>query len=1121
MREQENLAFLSTMPAGRAENRLALGVILLSGVIFLALAPFAKVPLAPVGAFIPIYESALVINDLITATLLFGQFRILRSRALAVLACGYLFTALMTVMHALTFPGVFSPTGLLGAGSQSTAWLYSFWHGGFPLWVIAYSLLKGRERGMRSSAGRPGAALWGVAVVIVLVCGFTLLATAGHDVLPVLIQNNRYSQSQSMILATVWLFSLLALAALWRRRPHSVLDLWLMAVLCAWLCDMGLSAVLNQGRFDLGFYAGRIYGLLAASFVLLLLLLENGSLYIRLVGVHEREREKNADLERLNASIQDRVHERTAALDALHNKEEERKAIVDNVVDCIITIDNHGVVRSANQSIERTLGYSADEVIGKAVSMLMADPYAATRDGHLDNHDRAGLARIVGIGREVEGLHKNGERVALELSVSEYRIKGQRFFTGTLHDIRERKRFIAELTQARADAEQANHAKANFLAAMSHEIRTPMNGVIGMIDVLHQSSLKGYQVEMVDLIRESALSLLTIIDDILDFSKIEAGRLEIESAPVALASVTEKVCGLLDHLATRKGVELTLFTDPAIPPEVLGDELRLRQVLINLTNNAIKFSSGQQRAGKVSVRALLAGQTPDRVTVAFQVTDNGIGMGEEVQSGLFSPFAQADVSTTRRFGGTGLGLAISRNLAVLMNGEIAVQSVQGEGSTFVASLPFAPLPAGSGASTEVSEVAGLSCLVVGSPEGLAGDLATYLIHDGAIVEQVPDLAAAREHVQTLALASAPASGPRVWVIDTAGDPLPDSLRIAAAALPGRHGLDIRFVVIGRGPRRHPHLQDSDCVLVDGNALNRRTLLKAVAIAAGRAQEEQETAQSGRQREAFNPPSRMDALRQGRLILVAEDNETNRKVILRQFALLGYAADVTEDGRQALQSWRSGDYALLLTDLHMPEMDGYQLTEAIRTAEENGTRHIPIVALTANALRSEVERCRAAGMDDYLSKPAQLADLKAVLEKWLPVLRVTPESPDSPAAPTIANPVNPVDVSILEGLVGSDPEIVQEFLQDFRAGAAGIAKELRAACQAGEALAAGAAAHKLKSSARSVGALALGEVCAGIEGAGNAGRLDALTGLLFSFERELAEVDGYLGSLFLKKASVGP
>jgi len=283
--------FLSTLPAGRRERRLALTVVLVSGGIFLALAPFARRPLDPVWAFIPVYESALVINDLVTAVLLFGQFGILRSRALRVLATAYLFTAFMTVAHALTFPGLFAPTGLLGAGPQSTAWLYMFWHGGFPLLVIVYAMLEISNTEASRPPGRPAIAILGsVAAALVGAGAFMLLATAGQSALPAIMHDNHYTPSMSAVIALIWGLSLVALGTLWRRRPHSVLDLWLMVVLCAWLFDVGLAVVLNAGRFDLGFYAGRIYGLLAASFVLVVLLLENGMLYARLVETHEGER---------------------------------------------------------------------------------------------------------------------------------------------------------------------------------------------------------------------------------------------------------------------------------------------------------------------------------------------------------------------------------------------------------------------------------------------------------------------------------------------------------------------------------------------------------------------------------------------------------------------------------------------------------------------------------------------------------------------------------------------------------------------------------------------------------------------------------------------------------------
>ncbi|MCX7150745.1 MAG: ATP-binding protein, partial [Rhodocyclales bacterium] len=546
---------------------------------------------------------------------------------------------------------------------------------------------------------------------------------------------------------------------------------------------------------------------------------------------------------------------------------------------------------------------------------------------------------------------------------------------------------------------------------------------------------------------------------------------------------------------------LTLFTDPAIPAEVMGDALRLRQVLVNLANNAIKFSSGGERPGKVSLRTRLVEQGMRRVAVEFQLADNGIGMDEQTQARLFTAFTQADASTTRRFGGTGLGLAISSQLLQLMGGEIVLRSAPGRGSTFIVRLPFQPLAAKSEAAGVAAEVAGLACRVVGGPEGLADDLAAYLAHGGAAVERAPDLASAREQ-------GCP-TGLSLWIVD-AGDesPTADQLHLAAGV---RSDQDVRFVVIGRGHRRKPRALVPDLVEVDGNVLDRQTFLRAVAIAAGREQPEAAAgATSGRTEAAVSPPSHHQARQQGRLILVAEDNETNQKVILRQLGLLGYAADVAGDGREALKHFQSGNYALLLTDLHMPEMDGYELSLAIRSGED-GKRRIPIIALTANALKGEAKRCRIVGMDDYLSKPVPLEKLKAVLNKWLPAAAATDSVAVSPA-PTLAA----LDVKILAALVGDEPKVICDFLEDFRASATRIAAELGAACQRGQTAAAGAAAHKLKSAARAVGALKLGDLCAEMERAGQAGDKESLAALLAGFETELIAVKACLDLLLAER-----
>jgi two-component system, sensor histidine kinase and response regulator len=529
---------------------------------------------------------------------------------------------------------------------------------------------------------------------------------------------------------------------------------------------------------------------------------------------------------------------------------------------------------------------------------------------------------------------------------------------------------------------------------------------------------------------------------------------------------------------------------------LLGDASRLRQILINLINNAIKFSSGREHPGRVSVRAVLVGRPSGSAVVEFRVADNGIGMDKATLARVFTSFTQADTSTTRRYGGTGLGLAICKQLASLMGAEITVETNLSTGSTFTVRVPFDLAPEPVDEAKSASEIKGLTCLVIGGHGGLANDLATYLEADAAAVTRVPDLAAAR------AWSLECPHGLAVWVVD-AGEELP-ALGELQSALCARADLDLRvvLVVIGRGQRRNPRAEADGVIMIDGNALNRHALAKSVAIAAGRASAEPE-APSGQHRTSKAPtPTRAEALQQHRLILVAEDNEINQKVIRQQLDLLGYAADVAMTGREAFKRFQSGNYALLLTDLHMPEMDGYDLALQIRVAE-GGRARMPIIALTANALRGESERCLAVGMDDYLSKPAPLAALEAALQKWLPA--ANPETSRDLSS-------MPVQVSVLEALVGTDPQLIHEFLQEFGVSAARSAAGLAEACAKQRSKEAAEIAHKLKSSARSVGALKLGEICAAIEAAGTAGDLPTLTTLFPDFEREMSAVDGYLRSL---------
>lgn len=653
-------------------------------------------------------------------------------------------------------------------------------------------------------------------------------------------------------------------------------------------------------------------------------------------------------------------------------------------------------------------------------------------------------------------------------------------FIALSRDLAEREAQRAD-REARVLAEQANVAKSAFLAAMSHEIRTPMNGVIGSVELLARTSLQPGQLELVDIISESATGLLSVIDDVLDFSKIEAGRIELEREPVSLQHEAESVCVAMKPAAARRSVGLYVYVDPELPHWVFSDSVRLRQILNNLISNAIKFSGEKPERGQVEVRV-----EPDGpFHVRMRIIDNGIGMSEDIQKILFEPFVQAEASTTRRFGGSGLGLSICRRLVTLFGGTIEVDSTPGHGSTFTVTIPVETDKESSPPPPE-PDLGGLVCLVAAPQHrARARDWGRYLSHAGAATEVCTDLAAVAERI------SARVAENPVVVVEANKTVVHDWRE----QLPG--DVPPPLVVIEDGVRRNPRTPTPGMTTIDGDAMSRGRFLTAVGVAAGRIEPEHDAPVDVALNAAFTPPSRETARAENRLILVAEDNDINQKVIQRELALLGYAADIAENGRAALNAWRSDNYAILLTDLHMPELDGYELTAAIRH-EETGERRLPIIALTANALKDEAEKCLQHGMDGYLAKPVDLDSLKAMLENWSPEARQT----DVDAASAPDQPV--LDVSVLIDLVGDEPAVVDEFLDDFQQSATESHAAMQNAVAAGDAKALTALAHRLKSSSRSVGAIKLGACCEDLERADGAVAGHDVVACYTAFEEALAE-----------------
>lgn len=639
---------------------------------------------------------------------------------------------------------------------------------------------------------------------------------------------------------------------------------------------------------------------------------------------------------------------------------------------------------------------------------------------------------------------------------------------------------VTELRLAVDAAEIAATSKANFLASMSHEIRTPLNGMLGMLDLLMRTSLDDNQGDMLRAAQDSGDSLLTIINDILDISKIEAGKLEFDPQPVDLLDLAESAATILSPNAKKNEQHLIVSGDPGLPEALLADGLRIRQILLNLLGNAIKFSP---QGSDILLFVEMLKQRPGLdSTVRFVVQDQGIGISEEVQKNLFADFAQAESNISRRFGGTGLGLSICRRLTEIMDGSISVASTLGQGSTFTVEITFEESPS-SVSNRPVTILKGVRVFILEENEALFKMEQRVLEHQGAQINRVSDIQDLKTQLTSRDAESLkPASDTVIVIGTTITRNLQEQWRHEIIQLVNG---PLSFVLMGYGTRQRIRVSADGLVLIDSSPLRWRELVSAVTVSLGR--EVIAHDQSIAALEEFGgwvPPSVDEARENGELILVAEDNVINQQVIRRQLNGLGRACELAEDGLAAIEKLRSSQYALLLTDCDMPNMDGYELTRKVRS-EESDAIHMPIVAITANAIDGAAEDCFKAGMDDYIAKPVQMAELHRVLETYMP--RGAPvllEDQEDPAEHEQGQGEDRVlDGSALAAIFGEDEQAIQELLEEFLVSGEETMTALSEAYDNESAEQVKACGHKLKSAARTVGAHILADLCEALEAAG--------------------------------------
>ncbi|MBP2215434.1 response regulator [Arthrobacter sp. CAN_C5] len=772
----------------------------------------------------------------------------------------------------------------------------------------------------------------------------------------------------------------------------------------------------------------------------------------------------------LTRGLADQVAARTAELEGLG-------AIVTSSSDAIFGYTPDGKIVSWNPGAERIFGYPAADTIGRDKDFFV--PASA----RADNEAAQALVAASGEGHsfETERLRSNGSVVQVSMTISPVFTDGvMRGMATIAQDISDRRAAETELRNAREAALEATRLKSEFLATMSHEIRTPMNGVIGLTGLLLDTPLDSTQRQYAQGVKGAGESLLLLINDILDFSKLEAGRINLEMESFDPRNLIDEVAGLLAEGARRKNLELIAYCLPEVPQHLVGDAGRIRQVLLNLLSNAVKFTAAGEIAIRVHPVDVADTHGGDhRSMIRFEVQDTGIGVEVTDHERLFESFAQADASTTRRYGGTGLGLAISRRLTEAMGGTIGVASTPGAGSTFWFTLPLA----GSKSMT--------------APESnLLDELRVLVVDDNATNRLVLESQLGSWRMNTAAVETGDVAIERLLAAADAGEPF--DIAVLDMCMPDINGIDLAEAI-----NSHPELAATRLILLTSNGHIDRDRLAAAGVSEWLTKPVRSSALYDRlmhlmtATDAEPAPetvrSRTVQLQDAQYgsdarILVVEDNAVNQLVAESMLLKLGYRVDLVGDGTEAVKATSHETYAAVLMDCHMPVMDGFEATRAIRG---RGGAHLPIIAMTAGALSEDRERCRAAGMDDYLAKPVDITRLQTTLLRWVGTPAVAPAvtTAPTPAADVVhAEPrevVDPARLEVLRGLGADDGwGVLPAAAAAFLGAVPGDLAELREALERGTGL--GDAAHKLRGAAANIGADGVAALCAELEDASRGG-----------------------------------